>query len=96
MTDDVQQNYQSLKILLHKKYLSSGGLQWTDGSPYEYFNWNDGEPSDEDGSENENCVELYTFNGKWNDIICGASNGYVCKVLKCKDSFYILNFYKYL
>ena len=39
-----------------------------------------GEPSDEDGSEGENCVEVYTSNGKWNDVSCGAQNGYVCMV----------------
>ena len=36
-----------------------------------------GEPNDfEDG---EHCSELYTSNGRWNDIPCERTMGYICK-----------------
>ena len=62
-----------------KPCLFSAGWAWTDGTPTEYVNWSEGEPSDPDGSEGENCVEMYMFNGKWNDVWCSAQNGYICK-----------------
>ena len=70
-----------LKLSLH----SAGGFIWTDNSPVEYSNWAEGEPSD-DGTEGENCVEMYTTDGTWNDISCVSQNGYICKVPKgvCK------------
>ena len=55
---------------------------WTDGSAYGYNNWEDGEPSDEDGSEGENCVEMYSANGKWNDIRCENKNAFICRFYK--------------
>ena len=57
----------------------SAGWRWMDDSPYEYTNWNPGEPSDPDGSEGENCVEMYG-DGKWNDVPCDTPNGFICKV----------------
>ena len=64
------------------------GFSWTDGTPVEYTNWAEGEPSDPDGSQGENCVEMYTNNGQWNDISCASQNGYVCKVMR---GMYCLN-----
>ncbi|CAH1781368.1 unnamed protein product [Owenia fusiformis] len=54
------------------------GFQWKDNSPVQYTNWANGEPSDVNGTEEENCVEAYALNGKWNDNICTAKRGYVC------------------
>ena len=33
-----------------------------------YFHWNEGEPNNYDGIED--CIEMYTDTGKWNDVYC--------------------------
>ena len=43
-----------------------------------YTNWADNEPSDPDGSQGEDCVEMYTWDGQWNDFNCDTTNGFVC------------------
>ncbi|CAH1779946.1 unnamed protein product [Owenia fusiformis] len=58
----------------------SGGFQWKDGSPLQYTNWGNGEPSDVNGTDGENCVELYGWNLKWNDLACDQKRGFVCKM----------------
>ena len=65
-------------------FVFPGGFVWSDGRPYGYMNWEEGEPSDEDGSLGEDCVEMYSTNGKWNDIPCGNINAYICKYYKGK------------
>lgn len=56
-----------------------GGWHWADETGAEYFNWNDGEPNGEDSEE---CVEMYAIGGKWNDIRCEETKGYVCKKVR--------------
>nr|XP_022336336.1 macrophage mannose receptor 1-like isoform X2 [Crassostrea virginica] len=57
----------------------SDGFQWKDGSPVSFLNWNKGEPSDAMNSTQEECVEMYTDNGKWNDVTCFTKRRYTCK-----------------
>ncbi|KAK3106670.1 hypothetical protein FSP39_024902 [Pinctada imbricata] len=57
----------------------SDGFAWSDKTAVNYLNWNTGEPSDPLGASNEECVELYTNSGKWNDKDCFATRKYVCK-----------------
>ena len=57
---------------------------WTTGREVGYVDWSPGEPSDPDGTGGENCVEIYTSNGKWNDVSCDVQNGYVCMVRRGK------------
>ena len=54
---------------------------WTDNTPLDLINWQDGEPN---GATNfEHCVEKYANqNGKWNDAACTVQSGYVCKAAK--------------
>ena len=41
---------------------------WTDGSPFDFTSWMKGEPSNQDGW-NENCIEMLPHeNGNWNDL----------------------------
>ena len=56
---------------------------WVDDTPVDFTNWEDGEPN---GNGNELCVEMYKFNGKWNDAACetGLNRGYICKAKKGK------------
>ncbi|XP_071940974.1 macrophage mannose receptor 1-like [Antedon mediterranea] len=60
----------------------SGGFAWSDNSPVDYTNWNEGEPSLIHNGEHENCVEVLRPLGKWNDIECMNSQGYVCRIDK--------------
>ena len=46
---------------------------WIDGTPWNYQNWNTGEPNN---SGNERCVE--TSMGNWNDEKCRSERSSVC------------------
>ncbi|CAH1785530.1 unnamed protein product [Owenia fusiformis] len=56
----------------------SRGYQWKDGSAVEYTNWGENQPSDVDGTQDKNCVQMW-LSGKWSDVQCTASRGYICK-----------------
>lgn len=60
-------------------FVLSDGFSWHDGSPVNFLNWNKGEPSDPMSSSQEECVEMYTDSGKWNDVTCFTKRRYVCK-----------------
>ncbi|OWF40662.1 perlucin-like protein [Mizuhopecten yessoensis] len=42
-----------------------------------YTNWWDGEPS---STGDEDCTEISTRNGQWNDIPCSESQRFVCRI----------------
>ncbi|XP_047502399.1 macrophage mannose receptor 1-like [Penaeus chinensis] len=50
---------------------------WSDKSKVLITNWNDGEPNGNGG--NENCGELRTDTGKWNDLPCNLARVFACK-----------------
>ncbi|XP_045124558.1 macrophage mannose receptor 1-like [Portunus trituberculatus] len=52
------------------------GNYWLDDTPSAYFNFADGEPNDQ---WNENCVEMYTDGGKWNDAFCSNRQPFICE-----------------
>ncbi|KAM9308126.1 macrophage mannose receptor 1 [Gastrophryne carolinensis] len=56
-----------------------GAWLWLDNTPLDYVNWNNGEPSDQ---PDENCVEMYSNKGTWNNAYCSSYRGYLCKKLK--------------
>ncbi|CAK8681517.1 unnamed protein product [Clavelina lepadiformis] len=58
------------------------GWQWVDGSGVDFFNWGPGEPNGQ--GNGEDCVEMYPWDGKWNDVDCFNPRGYICK--KAQDS----------
>nr|XP_045606294.1 macrophage mannose receptor 1-like isoform X2 [Procambarus clarkii] len=53
------------------------GNRWMDGTPGAYFNWADGEPSSY--YYEENCIEMYSDTGKWNDIDCALRFAFICE-----------------
>ncbi|XP_033107156.1 macrophage mannose receptor 1-like [Anneissia japonica] len=73
--------------------ISQMSFQWSDGSDVTYTNWNNDEPNNWEGTD-EDCVFAYTstgvydtgyryYAGKWNDQSCDTKNmGYVCKKSK--------------
>ena len=68
-----------------KLSLFADQFQHTDGTPVDYVNWANGEPSGAVAGVAQDCVELYPDSyGKWNDEDCTATAGYVCKKPKSK------------
>lgn len=53
------------------------GYKWVDNSPLDYVNWGKGEPNDYGGDEN--CVEMQSRSGQWNDLSCSRYRQYMCK-----------------
>ena len=71
---------------VHKTWIggkrSGNDFQWIDGNPFDYDNWNTGEPDNLGGDEN--CIEVYsdpgqTWHDSWNDVPCDVKRNYVCK-----------------
>jgi len=64
------------------------GWTWSDNSAYQYSNWGNGEPN---GLTGEDCVEMYPWDGTWNDVSCLEKRGFICKRPKefaqCKVPF---------
>lgn len=53
-------------------------FNWTDGfSRTNYTNWRSGEPND--FLKREDCVELVSSTGLWNDEYCANEYSYICK-----------------
>ncbi|XP_059828140.1 macrophage mannose receptor 1 [Hypanus sabinus] len=59
-----------------------GAWLWLDNSVVDFVNWNKGEPSDH---KNENCVEMYSDKGTWNNAQCSVYKNYICKMPKIVD-----------
>jgi C-type mannose receptor len=47
--------------------------EWTDGTPYEYMNWDDGQPDDPD----HQCAGIGPSR-RWFDYACDEERGFVC------------------
>uniref|UniRef100_A0A8C4TF83 C-type lectin domain-containing protein n=1 Tax=Erpetoichthys calabaricus TaxID=27687 RepID=A0A8C4TF83_ERPCA len=55
-------------------------FEWTDGSHVTFTKWQTGEPS----HASEECVEIFSSSGKWNNMNCNSYRGYICKTAKSK------------
>ncbi|XP_042869527.1 macrophage mannose receptor 1-like isoform X1 [Penaeus japonicus] len=60
----------------------TNGYGWSDGTGFDYVNWQDGEPN----SESEQCAEFYPGSGNWNDAECSNTRAFICKILKIQDN----------
>jgi hypothetical protein len=54
-----------------------GDWRWVDGSAGAFTRWSDGEPNDFGG---EDCAELQTGSGRWNDIGCASRRPFICEL----------------
>ena len=55
---------------------TEGEYIWENESPFDFESWNEGEPNNYDGDEN--CVEMYSNTGLWNDVHCRNEQGFIC------------------
>ena len=55
---------------------SEGRFTWKNGRALRYSNWADGEHN---GGTRENCVELRSTSGEWNDVQCSANRAHICQ-----------------
>ncbi|XP_043825132.1 LOW QUALITY PROTEIN: macrophage mannose receptor 1 [Dromiciops gliroides] len=60
-----------------------GNWLWINNDAVSFVNWKTGEPSSD---RNEDCVELYSSNGLWNNLYCSSYKGYICKREKIVDA----------
>ncbi len=49
---------------------------WSSGAPYDWDNWDWGEPNNFGG---EDCTEM-TRGGSWNDVACGGPRPFLCRM----------------
>ena len=55
-----------------------GVFVWTNGWPITYTNWLRGNPND--WRHSQDCVDMRTTNGLWNDYNCSMPTPYICMV----------------
>lgn len=51
-------------------------FEWVTGSPNVFKAWDDDEPND---MNDEDCTELLSRTGEWNDLTCEATRRYICE-----------------
>ncbi|XP_072234626.1 macrophage mannose receptor 1 [Leuresthes tenuis] len=57
------------------------GFVWSDGSPYDFENFDYGEPNNH--NDNEHCVEVkLNYVKHWNDRHCESYNNWICQIRK--------------
>uniref|UniRef100_A0A4Q8K218 U36-Liphistoxin-Lth1b_1 n=2 Tax=Liphistius TaxID=62150 RepID=A0A4Q8K218_9ARAC len=76
-SDSNIRRYNTVWIGLHALNIRDN-FEWNDGSELDYRNWNSGEPNN-DLNMPEDCGQLITRNGFWNDAPCSGKMGFVCK-----------------
>ncbi|TKS79617.1 Macrophage mannose receptor 1 [Collichthys lucidus] len=54
------------------------GYVWSDGSPFNFQNWQEGEPNNH--NNDESCVEFRLSSGSWNDVNCESYNDWICQI----------------
>ncbi len=59
-------------------YPDEGVWRWEDETPFDYENWNAGEPDDR--SNAEDCLVFGQRGAAWSDVYCGVYAPYVCRM----------------
>ncbi|XP_048736074.2 macrophage mannose receptor 1-like isoform X1 [Ostrea edulis] len=54
------------------------GFSWSDGSPFSFYNWFPEQP-DGQMSGTEECVAMFSRNGKWSDVSCSQRHSSICE-----------------
>lgn len=54
------------------------GFKWSNGAPFVFYNWFPEQPDGQDGSADE-CVVMFSSNGKWSDVSCGQRHSFICE-----------------
>ncbi len=64
---------------------SDGGFKWINEETFDYSNWSNYQPT---GGDYEDYVELFEYNGKWNDTVNGNNDviGYVVEYTAPQNS----------
>nr|XP_006820084.1 PREDICTED: C-type lectin domain family 17, member A-like [Saccoglossus kowalevskii] len=61
----------------------NSGWRWSDGTPMDYQNWGDDQPSDGMFMYDEDCVttndDSRRIDYQWNDVNCNRERHFVCK-----------------
>ena len=59
---------------------TEGSYEWTDGSPFNYSDWQSGQPS----GDAQDCCTLISTSGKWGDYYCNyETNTLICNKRMC-------------
>lgn len=101
--ESLEENKWILVNIVHQHFISGkvwiGGsdqinekdLIWSNsGNKITFNQWSPHEPND--FKDNEDCIEMYASNGKWNDMSCGSTNPFVCEK---NINWYTENIYDY-
>ena len=59
-----------------RDYWEEGRFEWLDSRSVSFTSWNSGEPNNSGG---EDCVEITSGSGLWNDIPCDYARSFVCE-----------------
>ena len=65
-----------------------GTWNWVDQTPFEYNNWQEGEPNHLD--DFKYCAKIYETGvgeemiGKWDDTLCDEPHSFLCEKPRCK------------
>ncbi|XP_054706986.1 macrophage mannose receptor 1-like [Uloborus diversus] len=70
--------FESLMIGLHRDAADGNKFSWSDRSPVDFTNWDEGEPN----SDMEHCSVAYTTSMKFHNHLCEEPRGYICAVRK--------------
>lgn len=61
--------------------VEEGSWNWVTNEPFEYTNWNSGEPNN---VNEEDCCSIMKSSGKWNDLGGAKTKGFICEIEKIK------------
>uniref|UniRef100_A0A8C4TKH1 C-type lectin domain-containing protein n=1 Tax=Erpetoichthys calabaricus TaxID=27687 RepID=A0A8C4TKH1_ERPCA len=84
-------NIEEHSFILHDKAKSfwigmykniDGSWLWIDNTVVDYVNWDNGEPS----RHKEECVEIFSSSGKWNNMNCNSYRGYILLYMIKKEN----------